>query len=183
MYSYEDRIRAVKLYIKLGKRVASTIHQLGYPTQNALKSWHRTYELGLGLPRVYVRAKPKYSQAQQTLAIEHYLAHGRCIAATIKALGYPSRHSLRAEKECNDLSLRAARNEFAAGAMGLMHGLSRRFWFLHHRQADDTETMAELHGNLARAIATADEAAAAQALDALIDHNEAFTRSTVSTDF
>lgn len=71
MYSYEDRIRAVKLYIKLGKRVAATIHQLGYPTQNALKSWHRTYEQGSGLPRAYVRAKPKYSQAQQTLAIEH----------------------------------------------------------------------------------------------------------------
>ena len=96
MYSYEDRIRAVKLYIKLDKRVAATIHQLGYPTQNALKSWHQTYELGLDLPRAYVRAKPKYSQAQQTLAIEHYLAHGRCIAATIKALGYPSRDSLRA---------------------------------------------------------------------------------------
>ena len=34
MYSYEDRIRAVKLYIKLGKRVAASIHQLGYPTQS-----------------------------------------------------------------------------------------------------------------------------------------------------
>jgi hypothetical protein len=30
MYSYEDRIRAVKLYIKLGKRTAATIRQLGY---------------------------------------------------------------------------------------------------------------------------------------------------------
>ena len=44
MYSYEDRIRAVKLYIKLGKRTAPTIQQLGYPTKNALKSWHREYE-------------------------------------------------------------------------------------------------------------------------------------------
>ena len=30
MYSYEDRIRAVELYIKLGKRVKATIRQLGY---------------------------------------------------------------------------------------------------------------------------------------------------------
>lgn len=90
---------------------------------------------------------------------------------------------MRADKAFNDLSLRVARNEFAAGAMGLMHGLSRRFWFMHHRQADDTELMATLHGRLARAIADADETAAAKALDALIDHNEAFTRSTVSTDF
>lgn len=29
MYSYEDRIRAVKLYIKLGKRTGATIRQLG----------------------------------------------------------------------------------------------------------------------------------------------------------
>jgi len=29
MYSYEDRIRAVQLYIKLGKRIAATIRQLG----------------------------------------------------------------------------------------------------------------------------------------------------------
>jgi len=90
---------------------------------------------------------------------------------------------MRADKAFNDLSLRAARNEFAAGAMGLMHGLSRRFWFMHHRQADDTEVMAALHGNLARAIAERDEAAAAVALDALIDHTEAFTKVTVSTDY
>ncbi|CAJ0808758.1 hypothetical protein LMG19083_04767 [Ralstonia psammae] len=29
MYSYEDRIRAVELYIKLGKRVRATIRQWG----------------------------------------------------------------------------------------------------------------------------------------------------------
>ena len=34
MYSYEDRIRAVKLYIKFGKRTGPTIPQLGYPTKN-----------------------------------------------------------------------------------------------------------------------------------------------------
>ena len=44
MYSYEDRIRAIKLYLKLGKRTAPTIRQLGYPTKNALKSWYREYE-------------------------------------------------------------------------------------------------------------------------------------------
>ena len=41
MYSYEDRLRAVRLYIKLGKRVGLTIRQLGYPTENALKGWYR----------------------------------------------------------------------------------------------------------------------------------------------
>jgi len=61
MYSYEDRIRAVKLYIKLGKRTGATIRQLGYPTKNALKSWHREYEQGYDFPVGYVLSRPKYS--------------------------------------------------------------------------------------------------------------------------
>jgi putative transposase len=38
MYSYEQRIRAVELYIKLGKRTASTILQLSFPTKNELNT-------------------------------------------------------------------------------------------------------------------------------------------------
>ena len=95
MYSYEDRLRAVRLYIKLGKRIGLTIRQLGYPTKNALLSWHREYEQRLDLPAGYVR-QPRYSQAHKELAVGHYLEHGRCIAVTIKALGYPSRSLLSA---------------------------------------------------------------------------------------
>lgn len=90
---------------------------------------------------------------------------------------------MRADKAFNDASIKVARNEFAAGAMGLMHGLSRRFWFLHHKQEDDLVAIARLHADLARHIAQGDEVGAADALDALIDHNEAFTKRTVSTDY
>ncbi|EKS71999.1 integrase catalytic subunit [Burkholderia sp. SJ98] len=38
MYSYEDRLRAVQLYLKLGKRIRATIRKLGYPTKNSLIS-------------------------------------------------------------------------------------------------------------------------------------------------
>jgi putative transposase len=95
MYSYEDRCRAVQLYIRLGKRVGLTIRQLGYPTKNALKSWYREYEERLDLAAGYVRP-PRYSQAQKERAVGHYREHGRCIAATIRALGYPSRSLLSA---------------------------------------------------------------------------------------
>jgi len=44
----------------------------------------------------YARSKPKYSQTQKTTAVQHYLDHERCLAATIKALGYPSRTLLPA---------------------------------------------------------------------------------------
>ena len=50
MYLYEDRIRAVELYIKLGNRVGPTIRQLGYPTKNTLKGWYLEYQQHLDLP-------------------------------------------------------------------------------------------------------------------------------------
>lgn len=88
MSLYEDRIRAVELYIKLGRRVSATIRQLGYPTKNALKGWHREYEQRLDLPKGYARSKPKYFQELKEVAGRHYLDHGRCIAFTIKAYLY-----------------------------------------------------------------------------------------------
>jgi hypothetical protein len=42
MYSYEDRIRAVELYIKLDKLVGATIRQLGYLTQQEVQV-HRNF--------------------------------------------------------------------------------------------------------------------------------------------
>jgi transposase InsO family protein/transposase-like protein len=95
MYPYEDRLRAVRLYIKLGKRVGLTIRQLGYPTKNALKGWHREFERCLDLPTGYVRG-PRYSDTHKEQATLHYLDNGRCLAATIRALGYPSRKLLSA---------------------------------------------------------------------------------------
>ena len=95
MYSYDDRLRAVQLYIKLGKRLGLTIRQLGYPTKNALKTWYCEYEQRLDLPAGYARP-PRYSRAHKEHAVEHHRDHGRCIAATIKALGYPSRSLLSA---------------------------------------------------------------------------------------
>lgn len=94
-----------------------------------------------------------------------------------------ARSFVRGDKRFNDLCLQAARNEFAAGAMGLMHGLSRRFWYLHYRQAADLPETARLHAVTAQAIADGDEAGAARALDALLDSIGTFTRATVSTEF
>jgi len=96
MYSYEERIRAVKLYMKLGKRVGATILQLGYPTKNALKNWYREYEQNQALPQGYARSRPKYSVDQKLAAVNFYLEHGRCISTTVFALGYPRRDTLRA---------------------------------------------------------------------------------------
>ena len=90
MYSYEDRFLAVQLYIKLDKRIGLTMRQLGDPTRNALKTWHSEYEQSQKLRAGYTRPA-KFSQAEKERAVEHFVELGRCIAATIKALGYPCR--------------------------------------------------------------------------------------------
>ena len=90
---------------------------------------------------------------------------------------------LRIDRGFNELCLEAARNEFATTAMQLMASLSRRFWYLHYKQAADMPETAKLHADIARAIAGDDPKAAAKASDALLDNIEAFTRNTVSTDF
>src|SRR5262245_64160837 len=108
MYSYEDRVQAVQLYLKLGKRIKATIRQLGYPTKNSLKAWYREYERCRDLRTGYVRATPKYSAEQKQTAIDHYLSHDRCAAATLRALGYPSRATLTAwiEELCPEIGKR-----------------------------------------------------------------------------
>jgi len=90
---------------------------------------------------------------------------------------------LRIDREFNELCLVAARNEFATTAMQLMASLSRRFWYLHYKQAADMPETAKLHADIAREIAAGDADAAGKAADALLDNIEAFTRNTVSTDF
>ena len=86
---------------------------------------------------------------------------------------------MRLDHEFNVLVTQANRNEFAAEAISLMAGLSRRFWFMHHRQAGDLTVIARLHADIATAIAAADEAAAATASDALLDYIESITRAAV----
>lgn len=51
MYSYEDRIRAVALFIKLAIRVRPPSSSWGTPTKNSLKGWYRKYQQRQDLPK------------------------------------------------------------------------------------------------------------------------------------
>ena len=86
---------------------------------------------------------------------------------------------MRLDREFNVLVSQVNRNEFAAEAISLMAGLSRRFWFMHHRQDGDLSLIASLHADIANAIAAGDEAAAALASDALLEYIESITRAAV----
>lgn len=86
---------------------------------------------------------------------------------------------MRLDQELNQLVARSCRNQFARRAMSLMHGLSRRFWYVHYREFLDLSLCADLHAALAQAIGSADQMRATQASDALISYIESFTRKSV----
>lgn len=86
---------------------------------------------------------------------------------------------MRLDQQFNTLVSLAARNEYASRSMGLMHGLSRRFWYQHYKQAADLPLCARLHAAVAEAIARREPDKAADASDRLIDYIESFARSTL----
>jgi DNA-binding GntR family transcriptional regulator len=86
---------------------------------------------------------------------------------------------MRLDRELNLLISEAAHNEYASGAMRFLHGHSRRFWYMHYKQAADLPLCARLHAAQARAIADGDVKRASEASDRLIDYTETFTRATV----
>ena len=87
---------------------------------------------------------------------------------------------MRLDREFNDLMIEAAHNDYAARSMKLLQGLSRRFWYMHYREAADLPLCARLHANQARAIAQGNGEAAARASEKLMDYVESFTRTTVA---
>jgi DNA-binding GntR family transcriptional regulator len=86
---------------------------------------------------------------------------------------------MRLDRAFNLLVLDASGNEFAASAMSQMNGLSRRFWYVHYKQAADLPLSARLHATIARAIADGDQDAAGCGSDALVDYIQAFARATI----
>src|SRR5579883_131257 len=87
---------------------------------------------------------------------------------------------MRLDRAFNLKMLEEIGNEFAAAAMGLMNGLSRRFWYYHYKQVADLPLAARLHAEVARRVAEGEPEAAAHASDALLDYIQDVTRRTVT---
>ncbi len=77
---------------------------------------------------------------------------------------------MRVDKEFNTLIAKAARNEFAEKAIGLMSGLSRRFFYNFYKERVTLSTSADLHAKVAEAIATKNIPQAIEASDKLLAH-------------
>jgi putative transposase len=90
MFSYEERIKAVKLLLQYDMSYSTVIRELGYPTKETLWNWHNEYSQNGDLHQNFIK-QPKYSEEEIQKAVNYYLAHGRSISKTVKKLGYPSR--------------------------------------------------------------------------------------------
>ena len=94
MYSYEERLKAVQLYIKYDKSYASVFRNLGYPpSPHSLKLWYKEYEQTGDLHKSYISTS-KYNDEQREAAVQYFIEHGRSKSRTGMALGYPTRQQL-----------------------------------------------------------------------------------------
>lgn len=91
MYSYEKRKKAVELYIKFGKSASAVVRELGYPDVKMLRAWYREY---LESGDLHKKNRLGYTSEQRAAAVQYYLEHGRSLARTVRALGYPCRSLL-----------------------------------------------------------------------------------------
>ena len=83
MYSYEDRIRAVKFYINCGYNAAYTVRKLGYPDATNLKHWYREYSESNVLHQGRKKVS-KYSDKEKRDAVDYYFSHDRNALKTVK---------------------------------------------------------------------------------------------------
>ena len=143
-----------------------------------IKAQLRLLELRREVERLIAGCAARRATAEERKRFVAIAARMEKCAADSDEVGF-----MRADREFNDLCVQAAHNEFIVATMGMMSSLSRRFWFLHFRQAADMPLTARLHAAVARAIAAGEEAAAASASDALLDVIGQFTRATVTVDF
>jgi DNA-binding GntR family transcriptional regulator len=127
------------------------------------------------LERLLARASAERATAAERLRFQEIANGMEAAARTNDDIAF-----LRLDRELNALLAHAAHNEYAARSMRFLNGHSRRFWYLHYKQAADLPKCARLHADEARAIARANPVRAMAASDKLIDYVEAFTRTTVT---
>lgn len=93
-------------------------------------------------------------------------------------LGY-----LRHHYELKGFLADCARNPFVARAVMPCYAMSRRFYYLHYRQARDLAVATRHHTAVIQAVAAGNAKKAAAASDKLMDYVEEFTRATIPNRF
>jgi DNA-binding GntR family transcriptional regulator len=142
-----------------------------------IKTQLRLLELRREVERLLARSAAKRATEAERERLREIAAGMEAASAANNDLAF-----MRLDREFNELTVAAARNEFVESAMTLMQGLSRRFWYLHYKEAADMPLAARLHAEVARAIAAGEAERSAETSDRLIDYIEDFARATVGID-
>jgi DNA-binding GntR family transcriptional regulator len=139
-----------------------------------LETQLKLLEVRRELERLMARLAAERADGDQRLAFAE-IAKGMLDAADKS----DDRAFMRLDQKFNALIAAASRNEFATRSMGLMNGLSRRFWYQNYKQVADLPRAATLHAHVANAVSQGLPDAAAKASDDLVDYIESFARKTL----
>ena len=95
MYTYEQRMRAVSMYLSGKYSCNDIIKELGYPScRQSILNWCEDYQRDGNLPQNFEK-ETKYPVEEKIAAINFFYEHGGSITRTVRELGYPSRQMLR----------------------------------------------------------------------------------------
>ena len=114
MYAREDRNRAIELWLKYDKSSTAVTKELGYQSPKMLARWYKEFlkEKETGVMQDQHRRLRRYTAEQKKAAVEHSLEHGRCLARTMRALGYPCQELL--SNWCKELAPGQRKNSSVA---------------------------------------------------------------------
>jgi DNA-binding GntR family transcriptional regulator len=155
-------------FVEIHARRGVLVAPIDVVKQLELLEVRRPLEL-LAVRLAAVRALERERAEMQVLAQEIGAA-----AAATDAVRY-----LHATQAIHEAVPRAAHNSVLASSIGVIHSLSRRFWYAMNEDASGVPEHSEIHAATLFAIIAGDADAAAVSANLLIDHLEKLTRSAL----
>lgn len=86
MYSYEERMKAVRIYMQYDHRATAAMRKLGYPTRKSLREWHREFLESGDLHKKYNESSG-YSDDQKRQAVIELCSREASAASVADAFG------------------------------------------------------------------------------------------------
>lgn len=157
---------AIERLVTAVPRHGILVTEINIPEHLALLETRRVLDR-LIATRAATRATPEQRDALQDLAVK------------ITTIASDTSEFMRIDSEADNIIETASRNIFAVQATTPLHTHCRRFWFMHKKNGDLTQS-ASLHSALFKSVANANESQAATTSDNLMNYLVQFTRNTLN---
>ena len=142
MYTREERMKAVKLYIKHKKNATPIIRALGYPGRSTLPRWYKIYimEQKTGILHDDLFWLVKYPLEKRKYAVDCCSKNGWNFTKTVREIGYPCDKTLK--KWCYELAPGACKHH--VGKRYTLEDKRRGAEALHFRECTSYEVSSKL---------------------------------------